>query len=403
MGVLIDGISAETFHATLMSKKIMPAKVAIIQDWMRSSVNPLVYAKKETYKEITLTFLVEDADGESCLTDISNLSRALEQCTLKFTEEKYYYDAWTYSDAEPTLINPKTYQYDITLNAAFAYLPAINFTLVGQAGTITAQGNLPSPAIVTLTPTQNIGAVTLTGLTRRPVVVKNVHAGAPVIIDAEKCIVTEADYENSIADAQGAGKWIFRKYSMVSIANPDDTDIHMLPTKATIPADETYRQQLVSDGVDLIRNSGYDYLGYLKTAVQVSAAKTVTLHLCHDDGCSVYLNGAQIYGKDYHAVTEDGTGPVTVALSLSAGWNTIEIIWIQHYGPDGIYSVNPVLGTQVDALNCAHAQSSASGGLINKFSDTDMWSFPVLQPGSNPISIDSTVCGVKIEYKPKFM
>lgn len=40
---------------------------------------------------------------------------------------------------------------------------------------------------------------------------------------------------------------------------------------------------------------------------------------------------------------------------------------------------------------------------VNKFPDTDMWDFPILQPGANTISVDTSNCTLQIQYKPKFL
>ena len=398
MDVLIDGVSAAQYHAILLRYTIRPARVEVYTDWMRNSPNPLLYGSQKKYVEINMTLLVENTDADSVQTDISNLSNALVQSKLKFSDRKTYYDAWTASDAEPTLVNPRTYQYDITLNATYGYLPAVSQTLSGQAGTITAQGNLPSPAVVTLTPTQDIGEVTLTGLTKRPIVVHNLHAGAPVVIDG-KGIVTEADLDSVMTESMGAGKWLYKKYSIANFFSPESYSPDHVPVPLDIPDNAAYMQSLLTDATDLVKNAGYDYLGYLKTAVHVGASKSVTWHIKHDDGCSIYVNGSQVYSCGVDVVD----GSAVASFTLAAGWNTIEVYWIQHYGPDGFYGLSPLLGSVGDALNCYHARNALSPSEANKFPDTDLWSFPVLQPGDNPISIDSAVCGVKVEYNPKFM
>ena len=403
----INGTDITQFHAILLSKHIQPAAVTTYTYWLRQGLGPLNYGHKETFKIIKLTIYLEDSSEDAVADDISNLMTALKSCTLKFDDLTKYFDctiADSLSDPD-TMIAPGVHQLDVTLNSSYAYLPAVSVPLTSQSQTVTAQGNLPSPAVVTLTPTQDIGAVALTGLSKKPIIVKNLHANAPVTIDGEACTVTEPDIETVLTEAQGANKWLFRKYSMASLANPDDGDIHFLPTKDTIPGNQSYTQQLISDGVDLVHNVGYDYLGYLKTAVQVSAAKTVTLHLYHDDGASVYLNGTQVYGHNYHMIDWDSTGAATVTLTLTVGWNTVEIIWIQHYGPDGIYGITPVLGTQVDALNCKHATPDNPGGIVNKYGDTDMWQFPALSPGVQTVTTDTLLdtVGVGIQYHPKFM
>ena len=395
----IDGVDIKTFHASMNNDLVIaPATVTTYDDWLRKSLDPLYLGKQETFKNITFTLVIEDVSDDAADLDISNISKALEKCTAKFDGIGRYFDC-TLQQCDPERWANGIYQLSVTLKSSFAYLPAVSQTLAGQTNTITAQGNLPSPAVVTLTPTQDIGTVTLTGLTKRRIVVHNLHAGAPVAIDGKGKVITEADYDGNIPEAQGAGKWLFRKYSMAGLIDPNVETIDFMPTKDTIPSGQPYTQQLIPDGTDLVKNIGYDYLGYLKTAVYVSEAKGIAnVAFSNDDGCSIYLNGTSVFGTK-----NDNYGTGRVTLNLTPGWNTIEFIWIQHYGPDGIYGITPIIGTQVDALNCAHAVPSASGGMINKFPDTDLWSFPVLQPGDNPVSIDSAVCGVKVEYNPKFM
>ena len=402
MDVLIDGVSAAQYHAILLHYTISPARVEVYTDWMRNSPNPLHYGSQKKYVEIQMTLLIEDADADSVQTDISNLSTALVKSTLKFSDRRTYYDAWTASDAEPTLVNPRTYQYDITLNAAYGYLPSVSQTLAGQTGIITAKGNLPSPAVVTLTPMQDIGAVTLTGLTKRPIVVHNLHAGAPVVIDG-KGTVTEADYDAVMTEDMGAGKWMMRKYSEPSIFSPD-TGGAFTPTKSLIPPEQSYMQRLIADSNSLYQGGGDNYLGWLRTGLYVASAKSITFKFLHDDGVNVFFNGASAYTCAYNETNDYwGSGYPSITFNLPAGWSTLEFLWLNHYGKDGIWGITPTIGSQVDKINAYFARNTGLPGVANKFPDTDLWSFPVLQPGDNPVSIDSAVCGVKVEYNPKFM
>ena len=40
---------------------------------------------------------------------------------------------------------------------------------------------------------------------------------------------------------------------------------------------------------------------------------------------------------------------------------------------------------------------------INKFSDTEMWDFPKLNPGIKLIKVNRNTCNIKIKYKPRFI
>lgn len=409
----INDIDISTFKATLGDDlKIVPATVTYYDDWLRQSLNPIIYDKKETYKDITFSLMIEADNENEAQTIISQIATQLKQCTIKFDEIDKYFDCKITSCTPTRITTTGIIKLDVELQSSYAYTPVIDTTWTptsGVAHEIDVTGNLPTPAVLKITPTQDIGTLNITGLSRakdgtdKTITINNLHANAPVVIDGENMLITEPDIETILTSTTGANKWIFRKYNMVGFANPDDSDIHELPTKDTIPDGQPYTQQLITDTSNLVHNIGYDYLGYLKTAVNVSSAKSVTLHFYHDDGASVYLNGTQIYGHNYHMVAEDGTGAATVTLNLNAGWNTIEFIWIQHYGPDGVYGITPVLNTAVDALNCKYATPDNPNGIVNKFSDAIIWIFPQLQPGKNNITVDSNVVSLELQYKNKFM
>jgi len=398
--MLVNNIDIASFHAQYLTKDIQTAGVITYDDWLRTSISPLYLGKKEQYKQIKIQLLIKDIDDESCLNDISNLVNQFEKCTVKFDDLSFYYDCLVVNKSHIRKTSV-VYTLDIELKSGYAYKPAVIETMNGiTSKAITVSGNLPTPAVVTLTPTIDTISAVLTGLSKSPITVSNLHANTPVVIDGEKCTVTEADIDTTLTVATGANKWNFRKYNMSAFANPDDTDIHIAPVYATIPAGSPYSQKLIPDGNTLVYGLGYDYLGYLKTAVNVTTGKSISFNFYHDDGASVYCNGSLVYSHNYHADNNNGTASAT--MTLNAGWNIIEILWIQHYGADGVWGVTPTIGSQVVSLNCYYSKGTGSG-IVNKFSDADLWAFPVLQPGSNTVGIDHSTGYVQISYKPKFI
>lgn len=268
---------------------------------------------------------------------------------------------------------------------------------------ITAQGNLPSPAIVTITPTQDIGSLTLTGLTKKPITVSNLHANAPVTIDGESCIVTEPDLDTIMTASMGTGKWMLRKYQVPNMFSPDTINASIVPDKSMITSGSAYTQQLISDALSLYQNSANNYLAHIKTGLYVASAKTITLKFLHDDGVNVLLNNTSVYS---YAKAEDNNGNPgypSVSLSLSAGWNRLEFLVLNHYGIGGIWGIQAALSAQVDQLNAYYARDPDLSGTVNKFPDCDMWSWPTISPGEQTVSVNSTVATVNISYKPKFL
>ena len=400
--MLLSGVDISNYGATLLDKDIQTAEVITYQDWLRNAPSFITLGQKEKYKAITCELAIKGTDDDDILEKISNLIKQAEKCTIQFDDTVFIYDAILKDKSHKEFGNShKIYTLNIEWASGYAYKPEITETLDHIISkTITVPGNLPTPAVVTITPTIDTISAILTGLTKNPITISNLHANTPVTIDGEKCTVTEADIDTTLTVAAGLNKWNFRKYNMASFANPDDMDIHIAPTYGTIPAGSSYVQQLILEAAQLIKNLGYDYLGHLKTAVYVTAPKVLAFNFYHDDGASIYLNGALVYTNNYHA--DENNGIASATMNLIAGWNIIEIIWIQHYGPDGIWGITPTIGSQVEVLNCYYARGAGSG-TVNKFADTDLWAFPVLQPGENTIGVSNTNCVVTIAYKPKFM
>lgn len=397
--MLLNNIDISVYKAKLLNKDIQTASVESYDEWLRNSLGPLYYGKKRSYKKITLQILIEDETDDKCLLDLGNISIQFEKCTIQFDDIYVLYDCIT-DTVSHTRLQKGYYRLDITLKSAYGYKPT-EVMEMNHVKTINipVSGNLETPAKVVITPGIDTVSVKLTGLTKLPITISNLYANAPVTIDGEKCVVTENDLDAIIAPASGANKWNYKKYNNFHFEESNVLG-HHTPSYSDIPSDMPCLQRLITDGSDLVVNDGYNYIGHLKTAVNVSSSKTITFDFYHDDGCAVYLNGQNVYSIDHFQSPSDGT-KANVSLNLSSGWNIIEFIWTQHFGPDGLWGIKNTIGSQVDQLNCYYAKGSELG-IVNKFEDTDMWAFPTLQPGNNTIGIDVSTCLVDIYYKPKY-
>lgn len=196
--MLINNIDITTFKATYLSKDIQTVNVAIYDDWLRNALNPLFLGKQETYKQIKIQLMIKDVDDESCLNNISNLVKQFEKCTIKFDDLSFYYDC--------TVVNKShvrkakwIYTLDIELKSGYAYKLAITETMNNVASKVIAVlGNLPTPAIVTVTVPINTSTLILTGFADS-ITVNNLLANVPRIIDGESCTVLQAGV-NKFAD-----------------------------------------------------------------------------------------------------------------------------------------------------------------------------------------------------------
>lgn len=196
--MLVNNIDIASFQAKYLKKDIQTADVVIYDDWLRTSISPLYLGKQETYKQIKLQLLIKDADDESCLTDISGLIKQFEKCTIKFDDLSFYYDCLIVKKSHVRIVKG-WYTLDIELKSGYAYKAAVTETMSHVSSkAITVLGDLPTPAIVTVTASINISTLTLTGFADS-IVVNNLLANIPRIIDGEAYKVLQAGV-NKFAD-----------------------------------------------------------------------------------------------------------------------------------------------------------------------------------------------------------
>lgn len=188
--MLINNTDISNFKATLLSKSIQTADVTIYGDWLRNALNPLYLGKQEKYKQIKLQFLIEGTTEEDGISCISNLIKQLEKCTLMFDDLSYLYDC-TIVNKNNVRIVPGKFTLDVEFKSSYAYKAAVVETLNHvNSRTINIPGNLPTPAVVTVTAPVDTISLIVTGL-GDSITINNLKANIPVVIDGEACTVLQ--------------------------------------------------------------------------------------------------------------------------------------------------------------------------------------------------------------------
>lgn len=207
--VLVNNIDISNFKAKLITKDIQTAGIITYDDWLRSSLNPLDLGKKENYKHIKITLYIEDVDEDSALTDISNLVKQFEKCTIKFDDLSYYYDCTIVTkNHEKFGDNEGKYSLDVELKG-YAYRSEITEAANRLSSkTINVSGNQETPAIVEITPSINLVDLTITGF-GESFTIKNLTAGQKVVINGEDGTVLQGS-ANKFSDWDG---WEFPRLS----------------------------------------------------------------------------------------------------------------------------------------------------------------------------------------------
>ena len=189
--VLLNNIDISTYKAQLLTKDIQTAEVTTYDDWLRNSLNPLYMGKQEKYKQIKIQLYIKDTDDNAVLNAISNIIKELEKCTIKFDDIDFYYDCLIVNKNHTRLAKGK-FTLDVELKSGYTYKEAITETIAGALSkTINVPGNLPTPAIITVTVPSNGSDVVLSGFVEDDITINNVQGNSPVIIDGEECTVIQ--------------------------------------------------------------------------------------------------------------------------------------------------------------------------------------------------------------------
>lgn len=210
------------YNARLLSRTIGAGAITVYDDWLKNAMNPLYFGDQITYKTIKLSFLIKDTDDNSALTDISNLVAQLKKCTIEFGDMDFLFDCVIQEVGEPTKsIMDGRFKLDVTLKAAYAYLPEISRTYTvtfdgdkDKSISVNIQGNLPVPIIVQakildadisqnlkFNVPENVDTST-NGWLKNCFIMRPLYKNSVLTVDSEKCTVFQ-NGENDYASFWG--------------------------------------------------------------------------------------------------------------------------------------------------------------------------------------------------------
>jgi hypothetical protein len=190
----------------------------------------------------------------------------------------------------------------------------------------------------------------------------------------------DVDTMNAVS---GEKFWNLKAYAYGIAANT-------VPTMEMIQGLSPFFSNMEGDRVNFQLSLSDNYIGMLSTNLLVVGNQSITLSVGHDDGYNIYVNGVSRYSNGMYSDGEQ------VTLNLQHGWNTIEILWADQQGGDGVW-FDKLLSSLVDRMNCninsivetrlTKAESSITqqaGQIQSKVSQTD---FTTLNDNFNNLKI----------------
>lgn len=138
-------------------------------------------------------------------------------------------------------------------------------------------------------------------------------------------------------DQTQPNKWLYTRYDKTGLVNtvaPSYLDIVGLAGTSS----------LIADGAQLVVNVGEQYIGQLRTIVNIATSKTIAVTATHDDGAQIYVDGVSVYTKNTY------TAGAAISFAISAGWHVIDMLWLEQAGGDGWSNVSPTFGSQFTSM-----------------------------------------------------
>lgn len=180
----INGIDISVYGATLLSKKITNHDVVQVFNWLDGAAMPVFTRNEQRFKDIALTFLIESSSEAATEGYFSALMLAMKDCIILFNELTKYFACHFDGKVEPKKLTARAWLVEIDLLCHKTYLSEVVITANGiSSKSITSTGAIPSPCLITVTPSVAIAEYTISGLSSTSIKIKNLTANKAHVID----------------------------------------------------------------------------------------------------------------------------------------------------------------------------------------------------------------------------
>ncbi|UZW13190.1 phage tail family protein [Clostridium pasteurianum] len=186
MLMLANKVNISNLGAELLDLDIQNSILDTEKDWIKKSYSPIILDQQFNYKKITTKIYIKGTSREDVLNKASNLKKLLKKATLEFDDMAFLYDSTLDNDSIERFGTKNKLTMICIFSAGYAYKSEVTETLNHVSSkTINVSGNLPTPAVITVTVPIDTISITLTGLGEDTITIKNLKANVPVIINGE--------------------------------------------------------------------------------------------------------------------------------------------------------------------------------------------------------------------------
>mgnify|MGYP000872151960 CR=1 FL=1 len=194
------------YGAILSEKKISPCKTNIGIEWLKNSLSPFIIDKQTKFCSIKCKFTFTADTEQEFEKRFSEFNKNIIECNIRFDNINMNYHCYIDNVDDPERITP--YYWETSAEwIGYKYGDEVTEILNHvESKTIIVDGNLPTPAIVTITVPIDTIDMRLIGF-GGDIVVRNLKANTPIIINGEEGTITE-NWRNKFADTD---MWEFPK------------------------------------------------------------------------------------------------------------------------------------------------------------------------------------------------
>lgn len=204
----INNVDISAYGAKLISKVINPFAMTYSKEWLNSSITPLLVSKKISYGSGTLELLIEGSNENELIERTSNFINDISDSVINFGDLFFYKVTVSSFNEEETFINllnnlfAKKLKISITIDEKYKDYVEVNLT---SSNSISIEGNLSTPCILEITPTQAMVDLTIGGICKDIITINNLSKDEKLIINGEDKTIT-VNGENKFSDTD---MWYF--------------------------------------------------------------------------------------------------------------------------------------------------------------------------------------------------
>ncbi len=201
----INGINIEKFGAVQLTVDMQPPQDEANVEWIDGAVVPTDSRTTTTFSTLELVLLFRGSDPGRIVQAIGEVTQLLTAgAELELDGYRDKFRAWYKSSKIEKILRSKT-RRKLTLNFQgylHGELIKKTYRFVTQA-TVMREGARTTPVILTVLPANDLGEITVEGLTDDPIVISNLTAGVPVTIDGRDGTAEE----NGINKGRDVSMW----------------------------------------------------------------------------------------------------------------------------------------------------------------------------------------------------